>query len=467
MSRAEADILTGSGKSSTATAFSSTQDPGSGATAQAKAEQAASLSLNALPEASLDEHADTVTSAYRHCRAHSLALAAPLSPEDMQLQSMPDASPTKWHLAHTTWFFETFILQRFEPGFRWFDEQFCILFNSYYNDIGEQFSRPRRGLLSRPSASRVLEFRAAVDDRIEALLAAISGPALGEVCSLLRLGINHEQQHQELLITDIKHALAQNPAWPAYAAAGGDAKAGNPSAVAANPATGGWIDLAPGIVSIGFDGDGFHFDNEGPRHKVHLTGCRIAREPVTNGDWLAFMEAGGYEDPLLWLDEGWAWRRDSAVLHPLYWRQGPEGWTQFTLRGERPLDAQLPVSHISYYEADAFARWAGARLPTEAEWETAARRQKPQGLSLASGRPERDEFRRNWTWTGSAYLPYPGFRAVEGAVGEYNGKFMVNQMVLRGSSGATPGGHDRVSYRNFFPTTARWQFTGLRLATDA
>ena len=420
--------------------------------------------LNDLPEEQLPDHLDLLIRAFLQCRQHSIDLAAPLSPEDMQLQSMPDASPTKWHLAHTTWFFETFILQRFEPEFRWFDEAFCVFFNSYYNGVGEQFSRPRRGLLSRPSLARVLDYRDAVDRRLQGLLNQLPEEAALETCMLVRLGINHEQQHQELLITDIKHALAQNPDWPAY----GDSKAfddrDRPDSM--NPGGSDWVSLPPGTTSIGHEGHGFHFDNEGPRHQVYLAGGKLAVSPVSNEDWLAFMADGGYDEPMLWLDEGWAWRTSEQIQHPLYWRAGNDGWRQFTLRGDKALDLDLPVAHISYYEADAFARWAGARLPIEAEWETAARAGSLAPGALSNGEPVNDEFLQNWSWTASAYLPYPGFSAAEGAVGEYNGKFMINQMVLRGRSGATPPGHERISYRNFFPASARWQYTGLRLAKD-
>ncbi|MEM1412621.1 MAG: ergothioneine biosynthesis protein EgtB [Pseudomonadota bacterium] len=452
--------------------------------------------LNALPEAELPQHPELILAAFRDCRRHSLDLAAPLSPEDMQLQSMPDASPTKWHLAHTTWFFETFILQHHEPNFRWFDASFCVLFNSYYNGVGAQFSRPHRGLLSRPSLSRVLSYREAVNDRIEQLLTGLgaagadrgsavtlpAGDASTRIPCLVRLGVNHEQQHQELLLTDIKHALAQNPAWPAYVATGQGTPA--TAAIAAidagaalevDPLT--WIDLPEGLARIGHQGPGFHFDNEGPAHEAWLPGCQLASRPVSNGEWLAFMADGGYENPLLWLDEGWAWRRTNNVLCPLHWRRGEGGWSQFTLRGEQAVDPAHPVAHVSYYEAEAYARWAGARLPTEFEreaaerqavWSTAGPDDETASVKSQGATPSDhiavEEYVRNWEWTGSAYLPYPGFQAATGAVGEYNGKFMVNQMVLRGASAATPEGHSRVSYRNFFPAHARWQYTGMRLA---
>ena len=436
--------------------------------------------LNDLPEGELWRRRDTVLAAWRACRAHTLDLVDPLSPEDLLLQSMPDASPGKWHLAHTSWFFETFILERFEPDFRPFDEAFRVLFNSYYNGVGEQHPRAQRGLVSRPALDAVLAYRRDVDRRIERLVAETDDEAAGaEIAALLRLGVNHEQQHQELIVTDIKHAFAQNPAWPAVApcpaspADGGSgegavdvggADAGTSGERGAAP---GWLGVEGGTVRVGYRGAGFCFDNERPVHEVRLGPFEIADRPVNCGEWLAFMADGGYDEPLLWLDEGWAWRREHGIDAPGYWRRRDGAWTRFTLRGERAVDADAPVAHLSYYEAEAFARWAGngARLPTEAEWETAARTHG-FGVEPMGGDPAGEEFRANWEWTGSAYLPYPGFVAAAGAVGEYNGKFMVNQMVLRGRSAATPAGHERVSYRNFFPAHARWQYTGLRLARN-
>ena len=435
--------------------------------------------INDLGEAELWTHRALVLEAFHACRTRTLNLSKPLSVEDMMVQSMPDTSPTKWHLAHTTWFFETFILEQHESGFRWFDDSFQVLFNSYYNGIGKQHPRPRRGMISRPDLQRVLEYRLAVDERVTRLLNQIEDSVTGtKVASLVRLGVNHEQQHQELVITDIKHALSQNPAWPAYDASAADlsqtsATTGNParsqtrSAADAGPGAKepDWLNIDGGAQRIGFQGDGFCFDNETPVHEVLLQPFQVAKRPVTNADWLAFMKDGGYENPLLWLDEGWAWRRQSAVQHPLYWQKSGGTWTQYTLAGRQPIRGDLPVSHVSFYEADAFARWAGARLPTEAEWETATSVLGSEGWEPA-GDPVGREFHRNWEWTGSAYLAYPGFRAAEGAVGEYNGKFMVNQMVLRGRSAATAPGHARISYRNFFPAAARWQYSGLRLARN-
>ena len=367
-------------------------------------------------------------------------LAAPLTPEDCALQSMPDASPVKWHLAHTTWFFETFVLQRFAVRYAPFHPGFRYLFNSYYNTVGEQYPRPQRGLLSRPALDEVLAYRAHVDERMRAML---DGPTLGdEALGLVELGLHHEQQHQELILADVKHLLSLNPLEPAYAADGA-----HPAAAAA-PLE--WRARDGGVADIGHDGTGFAFDNEQPRHRVLLAPFEIASRPATSGEYLAFVEEGGYRRPELWLSEGWAVAQAQRWEAPLYWRHRDGEWHEFTLAGARPLDADRPVSHLSHFEADAFARWAGARLPTEFEWEHAAG---------AGGEV--------WEWTSSSYGPYPGYRPAAGAVGEYNGKFMSNQYVLRGSSCATPAGHARRTYRNFFPSGARWQFSGVRLARDA
>jgi len=382
------------------------------------------------------------TERYAQVRGATMALAAPLSDEDCAAQSMPDASPVKWHLAHTTWFFETFILERFEPGFRPFHPAFRVLFNSYYNGVGDKHPRPQRGLLTRPSMAEVRAYRSNVDARIAALVARLGGdPALS---ALLTLGLQHEQQHQELILTDVKHLLAQNPMAPAYLS--------TPVAPHARAAAQAWQRFEGGVHEIGHSGDGFSFDNELPRHKVHIAPFELSTRLVTNGEYLAFIEDGGYHDPSLWLAEGWDWIRAQKIESPLYWRKD-EGWTSFTLHGRQALELHAPATHISLFEADAYAHWTGARLPTEAEWEHAA------------GERELEEmFGHCWQWTSSSYAPYPGFRPAEGAIGEYNGKFMVNQYVLRGSSLATPQGHARASYRNFFPASARWQFTGIRLA---
>ncbi|MYN02175.1 ergothioneine biosynthesis protein EgtB [Pseudoduganella sp. DS3] len=382
---------------------------------------------------------------YLQVRAATLELAAPLSDEDCGAQSMPDASPVKWHLAHTTWFFETFILERYEEGFQPFHPAFRVLFNSYYNGVGDKHPRPQRGLLTRPSMAQVRAYRADVDARVSALAARAGSDAA--LAALLTLGLQHEQQHQELILTDVKHLLAQNPLAPAYLAQ----PAAQPGAVPAPVQA--WQRFAGGLCEIGHTGDGFCFDNELPRHKVYVAPFELASRLVTNGEYLAFIESGGYRDPGLWLAEGWDWGRAQGIEAPLYWQRAGQGWSSFTLHGCQPLDLAAPVTHVSLYEADAYAHWAGARLPTEAEWEHAASDRRLQQM-----------FGHCWQWTGSSYAPYPGFRPAAGAIGEYNGKFMVNQYVLRGASLATPPGHSRPSYRNFFPAGARWQFSGIRLA---
>ncbi|PJI97959.1 ergothioneine biosynthesis protein EgtB [Acidovorax sp. 69] len=385
---------------------------------------------------------------YVDVRNRSVALAAPLSAEDCGAQSMPDASPTKWHLAHTTWFFETFVLESHEPGFAPFAPAFRVLFNSYYNGVGAKHPRPQRGLLTRPSLDEVLAYRADVDARMACLWPTVAHDAA--LCALVGLGLQHEQQHQELMLTDILHLLSCNPLFPAYA----DASAAvMPEAAEAMA----WQPFEGGLTEIGHAGSGFAFDNEGPRHRVYLRPYVLASRLVTQAEYLAFVEGGGYRNPLLWLAEGWDWRAALGLEQPLYWHRIDGAWHQFTLAGLQPLQGNQPVLHLSYYEADAYARWVGARLPTEAEWEHAAA-QATSGMAQWQGAA--------WQWTQSSYAPYPGFRVAEGAVGEYNGKFMVNQYVLRGSSSATPPGHERLTYRNFFPATARWQFTGIRLARD-
>jgi dimethylhistidine N-methyltransferase len=404
---------------------------------------------------------------FRQVRAASLAIAAPLSAEDCQAQSMPDASPVKWHLAHTSWFWETFLLEGAD-GRPPFDPAFRMLFNSYYNGVGAQFRRTDRGLLTRPSLDRVLAWRAAVDARMEALLAA--GPD-AETLALVELGLAHEEQHQELMLTDLKHLLAQNPLLPAYA--------GRWPLATITPMPRHWVQHLGGLVEIGHSGDGFAFDNEGQRHRVWLEPFELATHPVTNGDWIAFMADGGYRRPELWLSAGWEAACAEGWQAPLYWRETDGGWRCFTLHGDAPVDPHAPVAHISFYEAEAFARWADARLPTEVEWEAAAQGLPVQGNfagngalhPLAATRPAEpgkpaQMFGDVWEWTRSDYAPYPGYRPAEGAVGEYNGKFMVGQQVLRGGSCATPPGHVRASYRNFFPPATRWQFAGLRLARD-
>ena len=402
---------------------------------------------------------------YQAVRELSVRLAAPLSAEDQQVQSMPDASPTKWHLAHNTWFFETFLLQPHLEGYRQFDADFGYLFNSYYEQVGERHPRPQRGLLTRPSIEQVRAYRAHVDAAMGRLLKRL--PEALE--PLVVLGLNHEQQHQELILMDIKHLFAMNPLKPAYASA---------EPAASSPETPlGWVDFDGGMVEIGHEGDGFAFDNEGPRHRVWLEPFRIATRLSTCGDYLAFIEDGGYARPELWLSDGWATVQQQGWEAPLYWQAGADGGREiFTLGGVRPLDPAEPVSHISHYEADAFARWSGARLPSEAEWEAAAARAPAAGNFLDSGRlhpaPASGEGLQQmlgdlWEWTQSPYIGYPRYRPPEGAVGEYNGKFMSGQMVLRGGCAASPADHIRISYRNFFPPQARWAFSGVRLAQDA
>lgn len=403
----------------------------------------------------------SLQSAYAAVRSRSLKLAEPLSPEDCCAQSMPDASPIKWHLAHTTWFFETFILEAREADFTPFDPAFRVLFNSYYNGIGARHPRPQRGLLTRPSLDAVKAYRLDVDRRIGALL----GDGIDEaLAGLVELGLQHEQQHQELMLTDVKHLLAQNPLWPAYAAGPLD------PAEPAPPLD--WIAFDGGLAEIGYGGTGFCFDNELPRHRTYVAPFALAARLVTNGDYLAFVEAGGYRDPALWLAEGWDRVCAGEITRPLYWVEQDDGWHEFTLHGLQPLDPARPVTHVSLYEADAYARWAGARLPTEAEWEFAARQASvrsgaahhPAAALANHGAGLQQMFGACWQWTSSSYAPYPGYAPAPGAIGEYNGKFMVNQYVLRGASCATPDGHARPSYRNFFPSGARWQFTGIRLA---
>lgn len=420
---------------------------------------------------------------YAQVRATTLALTDPLGEGDCQAQSMPDASPTKWHLAHTTWFFETFVLEAGEPGFRPHDPAFRRLFNSYYNGVGDAHPRPQRGLLTRPDLAAVRAYRRAIDERVAAVLAHRCEPQLLEH---VELGIQHEQQHQELILTDLLHLLSCNPTHPAYRPADEDR-----AAPAATPLR--WVSSAGGMVEIGFDGAGFAFDNEGPRHRQWLAPYALASRLVTQGEWLAFIDDGAYRDPRWWLSAGWDWVRSHQVCAPAYWLPGEAAAShrrRFSLRGVVDLQPDAPVSHVSLYEADAFARWYSAqhphdppcRLPSEVEWEHAASARvngsEPQGnfldamalQALPASTPDDDVCQLlgdAWEWTASAYHPYPGYRPWTGTIGEYNGKFMVDQYVLRGGSCATPRSHIRATYRNFFPSHARWQFTGVRLARDA
>ena len=381
---------------------------------------------------------------FRTVRAETERRAAPLSDEDQQIQSMPDASPIKWHRAHTTWFFEQFVLVPHAEGYRIFDQRFPFLFNSYYVAAGPRHARPERGLITRPSVADVVAYRAHVDAAVARLIESAPDAKAEAIFALLEIGLHHEQQHQELMFADLLHAFAQNPFDPAYL----------PGWEAPRPQSGdiGYVLLPSGLRTIGHDGAGFCFDNERPVHQTYLQPARIRRGLVSNAEWLDFMRDGGYVTPSLWLSDGWSAVETQGWSAPGYWRQLDGAWFVLTLGGLRPVDPAMPACHISYYEADAFARWAGRHLPTEFEWEVAAR------AGIIS-----DAFGIVWQWTRSAYLPYPGYWADPGALGEYNGKFMVNQMVLRGSSLATPHGHARASYRNFFHPPARWQFSGLRL----
>lgn len=413
-------------------------------------------------------HPDELADRYRMVRSLTLALTESLSEADMTPQSMPDASPAKWHLAHTTWFFETFLLRDHVRGYDLYNRDWPFLFNSYYEAEGARHDRPERGLLTRPALAEVIEYREHVD---EAMIAAMRELAALRP-DLVELGLAHEQQHQELLITDIKHLFSRNPLGPAPWPEPERRMAG----VAVSPM--GWRAGPAGLVEIGHDGDGFAFDNEGPRHRHYLAPYALADRLVTNGEWFSFIEDGGYATASLWLSDGWDWVKAERIDAPFYWRREDGGWSHYTLHGWRPVDPAAPVSHVSLYEADAYASWAGARLPAEQEWEAAAQGEEPcagfqldtvpvdPALSATENGPPPGLFGGTWEWTGSAYLPWPGFRPPPGAVGEYNGKFMSGRFVLKGGSGATPRGHMRASYRNFFAAHQRWQFTGIRLAKD-
>jgi ergothioneine biosynthesis protein EgtB len=410
---------------------------------------------------------------YRWVRETTERLCGPLETEDYVVQSMPDASPVKWHLAHTSWFFETFVLKPAAQGRAIAPAEYAYLFNSYYNALGERIARSKRGLLSRPTVAEVYHYRARVDEAVGALLQTADGVSFSEVAPFLVLGLNHEQQHQELILTDLKYLFGSNPVRPAY-------REWVPTPSAEAPPVR-WLSCPGGLGEIGHGGEGFAFDNESPRHRVYNGPYRLASRLVTNGEYLGFIEDGGYDRPEFWLSDGWNARQAQGWAAPLYWEKTPGGWRVMTLAGEHALVAGEPVCHVSYYEADAFARWAGARLPSEAEWERAAEdvpvlgnfleseqyhpRPLPPGASADSHSPLQ-LFGDVWEWTGSPYVPYPGFQPAAGALGEYNGKFMCNQMVLRGGSCATPRSHLRATYRNFFPPDARWQFSGVRLAQD-
>jgi ergothioneine biosynthesis protein EgtB len=425
------------------------------------------------PAASAASRKDRKTLAQRYAavRAQSLRLIDGLEPEDMVIQSMPDVSPTKWHLAHTSWFFETFLLEGHADKYRHFDETYRFLFNSYYEAVGPRHPRVARGMLSRPTVREILNYRAHVDEAMTLMIAAVDDGGLATIAPLIELGLNHEQQHQELIVTDIKHVLTGQHVMPAIRAA----LKPSPSGVAAMD----FLEFKGGLVEIGHAGNGFAFDNEGPRHKTYVAPFRLASRPVSCGEYAAFIADGGYKRAEFWLSDGWAAVNARDWQAPLYWRRDDKDWTIRTLAGERRLDEREPVAHLSYYEADAYAAWAGKRLPSEAEWEIAAASVPIEdGNFLDSDRLHpiadprhhapglRQMFGDVWEWTRSSYLPYPGFKPAGGAIGEYNGKFMSGQMVLRGGSCATPADHIRATYRNFFPPDARWQFSGLRLAED-
>ncbi len=413
---------------------------------------------------------DAIIGQFRKVRADSERLAAPLAAEDWMLQSMPDASPVKWNLAHTSWFFETFILSAHSNAYQVFHPKFGYLFNSYYNQIGKMHPRPDRGLLSRPTAAEILNYRSHVDEAIKRFIETAQDSVVDTIAPLMALGAAHEQQHQELLVTDLKHGLYQNPLKPGvYDDALTDGHAEVPSMQ--------WRQMEGGLCKIGWNGEGFAFDNEGPRHKVYLHPFELANRPVTNAEFIAFMEDGGYDNANFWLSDAWEVIKEGEWCAPLYWRKDGETWLEYTLYGERPLNLDAPVTHVSFYEAAAFAGWADARLPTEFEWEAAASLFPLKGRFLKDGAPHAPApamdgdgllqlFGDVWEWTASPYIAYPGFTVADGAIGEYNGKFMSGQMVLKGGSCATPDGHMRVSYRNFFPPGARWQFSGFRLARD-
>src|SRR5690348_9240227 len=421
-------------------------------------------SRSAVGAPSMESESAAPVERYLRVRAATLALCAALQPEDTVVQSMPDASPAKWHLAHTTWFFEQFLLAK-QPGYAPLHPQWQYLFNSYYQSVGPMHARAQRGLLSRPTLAEVLDYRARVDERMEALIRRGQGDADG----LLELGLNHEQQHQELLLTDIKHLFWINPLWPVFRE-----REGAPAPASPVPLR--FLRGSEGIARIGHDGEGFAFDNESPRHRVLLHAHALANRAITNAEYRAFIADGGYRQPALWLSEGWDAVQREGWARPLYWNEDLE--SEFTLAGALPLDPDAPVCHISLFEADAFARWAGARLPLESEWECAAQDVPVEGhfadarrLHPAAARGDAEAllqmFGDVWEWTSSPYVAYPGFRPAAGAIGEYNGKFMSGQWVLRGGSCATPAGHVRASYRNFFHPDARWQFSGIRLAKDA
>ena len=390
----------------------------------------------------VDNIRQELLSDYQFIRNQSEIICNPLKTEDYVVQPVPEVSPPKWHLAHTTWFFETFVLKQYHPYYQPFDPRFDYLFNSYYTSMGERWDRSRRGELTRPTVDEIFRFRYHVDKAMRNWL--LEEEVSSDVMELIRLGLHHEQQHQELLLTDIKFILGHNPLFPAY-----DPE--NERELEFEDWHHEWLSLEPGLYQIGYEGVDFSYDNESPKHQVYLPGCLLSNKLVTNGEYLEFMAASGYENPLLWHSDGWAWKEENGINSPLYWNKLDGKWMRYGLEGLHPIEENIPVTHISFYEAYAFANWKGCRLPTEQEWEVMS-----------------DQFNwgLRWEWTGSAYLPYPGYKVPEGAIGEYNGKFMVNQMVLRGASIATPENHSRKTYRNFFHPQYQWQFNGIRLCKD-
>ena len=411
---------------------------------------------------------DPVLAAYMHIRQATPALCETLENEDFGLQAMPEVSPPKWHLAHTSWFFETFVLKPFVSDYRPFHPAYEYLFNSYYHGVSAQYPRAQRGLLSRPTVLEVLDYRAYVDAAMTGLLAQTDHAERETILQRCELGLHHEQQHQELLCTDIKYSFSKNPLYPALR------KVPLSVPVAAHRPMR-FMNFGTAVASMGYSGNGFHFDNEVPAHDMHVQGFRLADRLVTNAEYREFMQDGGYDTPGLWLSDGWDWKQANGAAHPCYWVQWDGDWREYTLYGLQALDPELPVSHVNYYEADAYARWCGKRLPAEQEWESACRRLdiapahaavslRPGAAGDADGMVQM--FGCLWQWTRSSYSPYPGYRPAAGAIGEYNGKFMCNQMVLRGSSCVTPPGHARASYRNFFYPRDQWQFAGIRLADD-
>jgi ergothioneine biosynthesis protein EgtB len=423
--------------------------------------------------ASISRTRQGLLAAFRDVRAHTEMLAAPLVAEDTVVQPMEDASPPKWHLAHSSWFFEHFCLGEFEAGYTPYHEGYAFLFNSYYDSIGSRTPRPLRGFMTRPTLGEVMAYRHAVNERMAVLIEQAHETVWARLSERVELGLQHEQQHQELLVTDLKYTLSLNPLDIVYQPIEGFELGVEGTVKPLN-----WLDVEEGVYEIGYRGEGFHFDNESPSHKVYLHGFQVADRLVTNGEFMNFMLAGGYENPIYWLSEGWSHKNTGAWRAPLYWFEQDGIWHEYTLHGVRPVPMDVPVTHISYFEADAYAEWAGFRLLTEAEWEVAASEytsseraddilSKALLLHPSSTTKAGDPyqfFEAGWQWTKSAYLPYPGYRRTPDALGEYNGKWMINQMVLRGSSPATPAGHSRQTYRNFFHPDKRWQFTAIRLA---